>query len=158
MRIEMYGLVFEAPTVTFYLWSPWRSSALEHRLFEEIRSLPQTRFDPQFDELRVHVADPKTWKTALTTTERILKGWQEEASDGDGTERRIWRWLLEADTDGDGYDHNSDRKGLARRVLRVWTTNSPSVSSWIAMPSGSTRWERSSIFSALWQTPLRKEE
>ncbi len=46
MRIEMYGLVFEAPTVTFYLWSPWRSSALEHRLFEEIRSLPQTRFRP----------------------------------------------------------------------------------------------------------------
>lgn len=112
MRIEMYGLVFEAPTVTFYLWSPWRSSALEHRLFEEIRSLPQTRFDPQFDELRVHVADPKTWKTALTTTERILKGWQEEASDGDGTERRIWRWLLEADTDGDGYDHNSDRTSI----------------------------------------------
>ena len=112
MRIEMYGLVFEAPVITFYLYSPWRSSALEHRLFEEIRNLPATRFEPQFDELRLHVSDVKTWKAALLIAERILKGWQEEAADGDGTERRIWRWLIEADTDGDGYDHNSDKTSI----------------------------------------------
>jgi hypothetical protein len=108
----MFGLVFEAPRVTFYLWSPWRSSALEHRLFEEIRGLPQTRFEPQFEELRVHLPDPKIFKQALAITERILKGWQEEASDGDGTERRTWRWLLEADTDGDGYDHNGEKTSI----------------------------------------------
>ncbi len=33
MRIDFYGLVFETPRVTFYLWSPWRAAALEHRLF-----------------------------------------------------------------------------------------------------------------------------
>ena len=112
MRIEIYGLVFEAPVVTFYLWSPWRSSALEHRLFETIRALPNTVFEPQPDELRLHITDVKTWKVALGTAERILKGWQEEASDAGENERRIWRWLVEADTDGDGYDHNGDKSSI----------------------------------------------
>ena len=34
MRIEFFGLTFDTPCVTFYLWSPWRAAALEHRLFE----------------------------------------------------------------------------------------------------------------------------
>ncbi len=41
MRVDLYGVVFETPRVTFYLWSPWRSAALEHRLFEAVRALPR---------------------------------------------------------------------------------------------------------------------
>ena len=40
MRIDFYGLAFETPRVTFYLWSPWRAAAMEHRLFDAIRALP----------------------------------------------------------------------------------------------------------------------
>jgi hypothetical protein len=36
----------------------------------------------------------------------VLKGWQEEADPGG--ERRTWRWLLEGDTDADGYDHTGE--------------------------------------------------
>jgi hypothetical protein len=103
MRFEFYGLVFEAPRVTFYLWSPWRSTALEHRLFEAIRGLPRVTPEQGPDELRLHVADPKTWRSALQAVSRVLKGWQEEAETG--SEKRSWRWLLEGDTDADGYDH-----------------------------------------------------
>jgi hypothetical protein len=103
MRFEFYGLVFEAPKVTFYLWSPWRSSALEHRLFEAIRALPRVVPEEAPDELRLHIADQKTWKAALQSVARVLKGWQEEAETG--SEKRTWRWLMEGDTDADGYDH-----------------------------------------------------
>ena len=34
MRVDFYGLAFETPRVTFYLRSPWRAAALEHKLFE----------------------------------------------------------------------------------------------------------------------------
>ena len=36
MRVEFYGLTFETPKVSFYLWSPWRATTLEHRLFEVV--------------------------------------------------------------------------------------------------------------------------
>ena len=55
------------------------------------------------DELHVDIQDPKTWRAALQGVCRVLKGWQEEADPG--SERRGWRWLLEADTDANGYDH-----------------------------------------------------
>src|SRR4051794_29535389 len=103
MRIEFYGLAFETSQVTFYLWTPWRAAALEHKLFDAIKNLPRTQFEPAADELRVHVQDPKTWKIALQAVARILKGWQEEAEPGG--DRRGWRWLIEADTNDDGYDH-----------------------------------------------------
>jgi hypothetical protein len=103
MRFDFYGLAFEAPRVTFYLWSPWRATALEHRLFDAIKSLPRVTPEEAPDELRLHVADPKTWRTALQAVARVLKGWQEEAETG--SEKRSWRWLLEGDTDADGYDH-----------------------------------------------------
>ncbi len=103
MRCEFYGLVLETPRVTFYLWSPWRSSALEHRLFEAIKSLPRAVPEEGPDESRLQVSDPKTWRLALQAVERVLKGWQEEAETG--SEKRTWRWLLEGDTDADGYDH-----------------------------------------------------
>jgi len=76
MRVEFYGLVFETPRLTFYLWSPWRAAALEHRLFEAIRTLPRVTHEEAADELRLYIDDPKTCRTALQAVARVLKGWQ----------------------------------------------------------------------------------
>ena len=108
MKIDLYGLTFDGPAVTYYLWSPWRCSALEHRLFEAIKVLPHVEFESATDELRLHIKDPKTYKASILTTERVLKGWQEEASDS-GTDRRAWRWMIEGDTDAHGYDHTGEK-------------------------------------------------
>jgi len=107
MRIDFHGLVFQTPSVTFYLWSPWRSTAIEHRLFEAIRQITGTRFEEDADELRLHVTEPKTFRAAVQAVSRVLKGWQEEADPG--RERRAWWWLIEGDTNADGYDHNGER-------------------------------------------------
>ena len=112
MRVELYGLTFETAGVTFYLWSPWRSSAIEHRLFDAIRQLPQAEPESAPDELRVHFKDPKPVRLGFQAVERILKGWQEEASDSSGGDRRVWRWLIEADTDAAGYDHTGERASI----------------------------------------------
>jgi hypothetical protein len=110
MRVEFYGLVFETPRVTFYLWSPWRAAAIEHRMFEAIRSLPGTQAEEGNDELRIAMKDPKTVRAAVQAVARVMKGWQEEADPG--SERRSWRWLLEADTDHNGYDHAGEPTAL----------------------------------------------
>jgi hypothetical protein len=104
MRIDFHGLAFETPRVTFYLWSPWRASALEHRLFDAVRKLPRLEVEEGSDELRIHVEEPKTFRAAVHATARVLKGWQEEAGLGSG-EKRSWSWLLEGDANSDGYDH-----------------------------------------------------
>jgi hypothetical protein len=106
MRFEFFGLVLETPQVTFYLWSPWRASALEHKLFEALRTLPRVQPEQGPDEIRLHITDPKTARAAVQAVSRVLKGWQEDADPG--TERRSWRWLLEGDTDADGYDHQRE--------------------------------------------------
>lgn len=111
MRLDLYGLIFETPNISFYLWSPWRASVLEHRLFDTIRQLPAVQFESKSEELRATISEQKTLKQALTAIERILKGWQEEASDA-GNERRVWRWLVEADIDAHGYDHTGERSGI----------------------------------------------
>src|SRR5437588_12149822 len=98
MRVEFYGLVFETPRVTCYLWSPWRASALEHRLFNEVRGLAGVQSEQATDELRAHIDDAKAWRQALNVIARVLKGWQEEAADA-GRQRRAWRWIFEGDTD-----------------------------------------------------------
>ena len=110
MRVDFYGLVLDTPRVTVYLWSPWRAAALEHRLFEAIRALPRVQMEQGPDEVRLHIDDPKTCRMALQTAARVLKGWQEEADPG--SERRSWRWLLEGDTDADGYDHTGEPVSL----------------------------------------------
>jgi hypothetical protein len=110
MRIEFYGLILETPRVSVYLWSPWRAAALEHRLFDAIRALPRVQMEQGPDEVRLHIDDPKTCRTALQAAARVLKGWQEEADPG--SERRSWRWLLEGDTDADGYDHTGEPVSL----------------------------------------------
>src|SRR5262245_66242470 len=102
MRVDLFGLTMEAPGVTFYLWSPWRCSALEHKLFESLRSIPNASVEEAGDELRIHVTDPKGWKAAAQNLSRVLKGWQEEASDGGKEERRAWRGVRGADGGGAG--------------------------------------------------------
>jgi len=106
MRIEFYGLAFDTPSVTFQLASPWRASFLEHRLFEAVRKATQVAEEKGPDEVQLEITDPKIWRSALQAVARVLKGWQEDAEPG--TERRSWRWLLEADTDDHGYDHNGE--------------------------------------------------
>ncbi len=106
MLIDFYGLKFETPQVTVHLWSPWRSTALEHRLFEAIRALPRLALEENPDEVRLLINDPKAFRAALQAAARVLKGWQEDADPA--SERRSWRWLLEADTDNDGYDHTGE--------------------------------------------------
>jgi hypothetical protein len=110
MRIDLYGLTFETPRVTFYLRTPWRCSSLEHRLFEAVTALPHVRTERHPDELLGDITDPCIWRVAVTAVARVLKGWQEEADPG--SERRSWRWLLEADTDTDGYDHTGEQASL----------------------------------------------
>ncbi|HYT89385.1 MAG TPA: hypothetical protein VEL76_11820 [Gemmataceae bacterium] len=110
MRVDLYGLAFETPRVTFYLFSPWRAAALEHRLFEAVSALPHVQIERAADEARAHLSEPRTWRAAVNAVARVLKGWQEEADPG--SEKRSWRWLLEADTDADGYDHTGEPAAL----------------------------------------------
>ena len=109
MRVDLFGLTMDAPGVTFYLWSPWRCSALEHKLFDALRAIPGATLEKAADELRIHVTDAKGWKAALQHLSRVLKGWQEEASDAGRDERRSWRWLIEADVDAAGYDMQGEK-------------------------------------------------
>ena len=107
MQIDFYGFRFETSRITCVLWSPWRASALEHRLFNEVKQLPGVHLESAPDELRVQIADVKIWQQGLHQITRILKGWQEEATDT-GKEHRIYRWLFEGDTDEQGYDHSNE--------------------------------------------------
>ena len=110
MRFEFNGLAFETPRVIFHLWSPWRASHLEHRLFDALKVLPRAEVESIPDEVRLSLADPRQCKGALATISRVLKGWQEEAEPG--SEKRTWRWLLEGDIDEAGYDHNGEQASL----------------------------------------------
>jgi hypothetical protein len=123
MRIELYGMVFETPGVTFYLWSPWRATFLEHRLFEAMRQLPSTEVEKEGDELRVHLVDGKAWRQTLQIVARVLKGWQEEAESG--SETRTWFWLIDGDTDCNGYDHTGERACLWGGIRLVLDRSNP---------------------------------
>ena len=116
MRVEFFGVAFETPTVSFYLWNPWRAAALEHKLFETVSNIPGNRKEQNGEELAVHFSDAKAVKAALVAIQRVLKGWQEEAEMG--TDRRTWRWLIDGDTNADGYDHNGEEFCLWG-ILRV---------------------------------------
>ena len=80
MQIDFYGLRFEASRITCYLWSPWRASALEHRLFNEVKQLPGLHLESQPEEMRLQIPDVKTWSQAMKNMSRLLKGWQEESA------------------------------------------------------------------------------
>ena len=112
MRVELFGLAMDTPGVTFYLWSPWRCSAIEHRLFDALRPIPGIKLESEPDELRLHLTEPKGWKQAVTNLSRVLKGWQEEAADAAKDEKRSWRWLIEADVDANGYDMQGEKSSF----------------------------------------------
>jgi hypothetical protein len=102
MRIDFHGLVFESPRLTISLYTPWRASMIEHRLFEAVRQASHAETEEHPDELRLVITEPKSWRAAQHAIVRVLKGWQE---DGDpGRERRSFRWYLEGDTDAHGFD------------------------------------------------------
>ena len=112
MRVDLFGLTFETPAVTFYLWSPWRAAALEHKLFDSLRTVPNAAFEQGPDEFRLLLIDSKGWKVAMQHLSRVLKGWQEEASDAGKDERRSWRWLIEADVDASGDDMQGEKSSV----------------------------------------------
>src|SRR5262245_17927978 len=62
MRVDLFGLAMDAPGVTAYLWSPWRCSALEHKMFDSLTPIPGVEVEKEADELRLHITDPKAWK------------------------------------------------------------------------------------------------
>lgn len=109
MRVEIYGLTLESPKVTVHLWSPWRCSQLEHRLFEAVKSVQGISYDPTPDELKLHITEAEPCRQAVQAIARVLKGWQEEAVDTGKDEHRSWRWLLEADVDANGYDLQGEK-------------------------------------------------
>jgi hypothetical protein len=110
VHFDLYGLSVETPRVTFFLRSPWRASALEHRLFDAIRLLCKTEPEQEPDELRLQITEQKISRQALQAVARILMGWQEDADPG--SEKRSWRWMIEGDTDASGYDHTGEVFGL----------------------------------------------
>jgi len=111
MRVELFGLCFETPGVTAHLWSSWRASTLETRMFDLLKALSPTVYEKSDDEHRLHIDDAKVWKTAMNTISRVMKGWQEEASDNGG-ERRSWCWMVEGDVGASGYDHTGEPANL----------------------------------------------
>lgn len=106
MQVNLMGLIFETPCVIIHLYSPWRATALENKLFESIRQIPGLQTEETQDDLLIQIRDLKIWKNVLENCVRILKGWQEDADLA--SERRFWCWLLEADVDADGYDHSAE--------------------------------------------------
>lgn len=106
MHISFYGLRLQVERISVALWSPWRSSKLEHRLFDSVRKLPNVRPEPARDEEVLVISDELTWEAALQGMIRILKGWQEDAAPG--SEKRHWRWFVEGDSDAYGYDHGNE--------------------------------------------------
>ena len=91
-----------------------------------MKQLAGVHLESTLEELRVQIADGKTFKQGLSSMSRLLKGWQEEAA-GVSKERRVYRWLIEGDTDEHGYDHSNEvaclwiylRVGLDRGDLEV---------------------------------------
>ena len=109
MKVDLFGLAMEAPGVTFYLWSPWRCSASNTSSSNRCAAFPARLLEATADELRIQITEQKAWKAAMQNLSRVLKGWQEEGSDVGKEERRSWRWLIEADVDGAGYDMAGER-------------------------------------------------
>ena len=52
----------------------------------------------ELEELKRQIVRLKnsSYKVSIQLVERVLKGWQEESSEG-GSERRSWRWMVEAE-------------------------------------------------------------
>ena len=106
MLFDLYGLAVESPKITFFLRTPWRASALEHRLFDAISQIIQATPEKDPEEIRLSTTDPKVFKQGIQAVARILMGWQEDADPA--MEKRNWRWMVEGDTDHGCYDHTGE--------------------------------------------------
>lgn len=73
MLINLTGLIFETPCLVVHLYSPWRASALENKLFENIKQLPGVVLEQAQDELIISIRDINTWKLALAACVRSRK-------------------------------------------------------------------------------------
>jgi len=103
MRTQIFGLTFETPKVHLHLRDPWRSTALEHRIFDNLRKAAKLRVDEDADGQHVLIDDVKNWKPALQAVIRTLKAWQEEASPVNA-EERLWCFVVEGNVTSSGYD------------------------------------------------------
>lgn len=106
MQIDFYGMRFETPRVTCYLWMPWRATALEHRIFTAVRKLPDAVVETEKHDEHIHITDESLWEQTFHVVSRVLLGWQEDAVTAE--ERRSWRWVLEGNTDNHGFDHTGE--------------------------------------------------
>ncbi len=107
MQISLYSIKFIAQDITIYLWSPWRATALEHRLFDVCRNLPACKVEEEPDEWRIQLKDQASWQKIVQIIARVLDGWKEEANEI-GREHRSWYWVIEAETDRNGYDSEGE--------------------------------------------------
>jgi hypothetical protein len=110
MKINFHGMLFEPSRVSFYLWSPWRATALEHRLYSAVRKLANIVVQTEGHEEHIDVLDEDVWEQAFLAMNRVLLGWQEDADAAE--ERRSWRWVLEGNTDNHGFDHTGQPAGV----------------------------------------------
>jgi len=106
MKVNISGVCIETRKIVVYLKSPWRANALEHKLFEAARQIPEVQVEESQAEYKIVLKNIEKFQTLLESCTRILKGWQEDADLG--TERRFWCWLFEGDADASGYDHNGN--------------------------------------------------
>ena len=107
---EFYGLAFETPRVIFHLWSPWRATALEHRLFEAVRLLPRTELEEAPDERRLLIPTPRPagWRSGPLPRAQGLAG-------GGRPRQRTPRLALAA-----GGRHRRRRLRPQRRAGQLW--------------------------------------
>ena len=95
MRVDLFGLTMDAPGVTFYLWSPWRCSALEHKMFDALKALPNVTLETAPDEIRLHITENKAWRAAVQNLSRGGRrrrptGPRTSAAVGGGSWRPTW--------------------------------------------------------------------
>jgi len=110
MRIDFHGMVFETPRVSVYLWSSWRATSLEQRLFAAVRKLPHISVERERQDEHIDIREEGVWDEAIHGLNRVLLGWQEEADSAE--ERRTWRWVIEGNTDNHGFDHTGQPAGV----------------------------------------------
>lgn len=110
MEITFYQFCITTQKIAIHLYSCWRASQLEHKLFDSARTIVGKEPDRKDDSLVLTITAESTWNQLFQNWVRILKGWEEDAVPGD--ERRRWRWVIEGDTDHYGYNHNGDNFAL----------------------------------------------
>ncbi|MGF1578218.1 MAG: hypothetical protein ACFCD0_02520 [Gemmataceae bacterium] len=102
MRVELLGLAIETPKVSVSLWSSWKASQLETKVFNSIGQVPDLEKLERDDEMRLSFRTEQQWQAVMDRVVRVMKGWQEEAAGRN--EKRLWGWMIDGDRDAYGYD------------------------------------------------------